>query len=355
MRSGHSGTPPVSPSPNEAVPPSRGENLRALFHLGNPLLFAYLIGTQAALSRHTHLWQPLQTSGKASSIMGLYPQPNKWQCGPFALKYALVMLGRIVDERKVSRIAGSHWWTGTDEIKLARAAKAYDCTMEFIRRTDPRRAQRELLLALRSGHPCLLCVDRWSHWITVVGVERGTFIFIDSSKAPVVRVEAWRVLQKRWVYTERDKHDRTTEKHLYDLYPVIPGHRIRTKARLSLQRARYLRRPENRSFATHWDEYFTDLSHICTPRTSRSTRVFPMGELLRRHGTMIRAQIVFWHGGVRKDQIERMLRNIKFIADTYDLVVRTGDEKRAIAAITANLSLWAASKFGVDSVYGDGQ
>ena len=25
--------------------------------------------------------------------MSFYPQPNKWQCGPFALKYALVMLG----------------------------------------------------------------------------------------------------------------------------------------------------------------------------------------------------------------------------------------------------------------------
>ena len=287
--------------------------------------------------------------------MGLYPQPNKWQCGPFALKHALVMLGRIVDERKVSRVAGSHWWAGTDEIKLARAAKAYDCQMQFIRRTDSHRAQRDLLLALRSGQPSLLCVDRWSHWITVVGAERGKFIFIDSSKAPVVRVEDWRVLQKRWLYTERDKHDRTKKKQLYDLYPVIPRYRVRSKARFSLQRARYLRRPENRSFATHWDEYFTDLSHICTPRTPRSTRVFPLGELLRRHGTMIGKQIVFWHGDVRKDQVDRMLKNIKFVADTYDLVVRTEDEKRAIAAITANLSLWAASKFGVDSVYGDGR
>jgi hypothetical protein len=287
--------------------------------------------------------------------MGFYPQPNKWQCGPFALKYALVMLGMIVDETKISRLAGSHWWAGTDEIKLARAAKAYDCTMQFIRRTDSHRAQRDLLLALKRGQPCLLCVDGWGHWITVIGAERNKFIFIDSSKAPVVRVEEWRTLQKRWLYTERDKHDRTRKIHLYDLYPVVPRYRVRTKARFSLQRARYLRRPENRSFATHWDEYFTDLSHICTPRTPRSTKVLAMGELLRRHGTMIRTQIVFWHGGVRKDQVDRMLKNIKFVADTYDLVVRTEDEKRAIAALAANLSLWVASKFGVDSVYGDGQ
>jgi len=287
--------------------------------------------------------------------MGFYPQPNKWQCGPFALKYALVMLGRIVDEKKLARIAGTHWWAGTDELKLARAAKAYGCQMRFVRRTSSHRAQRELLLSLKKDQPCLLCVDRWSHWITVVGAERGKFIFIDSSKAPVVRVDDWRVLQRRWIYTEKDKFDPTEKKHLYDLYLVVPKFRVRTKARFSLQRARYLRRPENRSFATHWDEYFTDLSHICTPRSPRSTKIFPMGELLRRHGSMIRTQIIFWHGGVRKEQVERILRNIKFVADTYDLVVRTEDEKRAIAAITANLSLWAASKFGIDKVYGDGR
>jgi len=83
--------------------------------------------------------------------MGLYPQPNKWQCGPFALKYALIMLGRIVDENRISHIAGTHWWTGTDEIKLARAAKVCDCEMKVIRRKDSLRAKRELVRSLKKG------------------------------------------------------------------------------------------------------------------------------------------------------------------------------------------------------------
>jgi hypothetical protein len=45
---------------------------------------------------------------------------------------------------------------------------------------------------------------------------------------------------------------------------------------------------------------------------------------------------------------------MKFVADTYDLVVRKGDEKRALVAITTILSLWAASRFGVGDVYGKG-
>lgn len=283
--------------------------------------------------------------------MGLYPQPNDWQCGPFALKHALIMLGRIVDENRVSRIAGTHWWAGTDEIKLSRAAKAYDTQLKHIRRKDPLRARRELLLSLKKGCPCLLCVDRWNHWITVIGAERGKLIYVDSRKEPVVCVATWRELKRRWVYKERDQDDPTQIQTLFDLHPVIPKFRVRSKARFSLKRARYLRRPENRVFASHWDEYFNDLSAICLPRSPLSEKVFPLGELLRRHGSMIKSQILFWHGTVERRHIDKMLRNLQFVADTYDFVIHKDQEKRAIVGITAFLALWAASKFGVGEVF----
>lgn len=263
------------------------------------------------------------------------------------------MLGKSVDENAISRIAGTHWWAGTDEIKLGRAARAFDCDMRIIRRTNSLRAKRELLLSLKKGFPAILCVDGWEHWITVVGAEKGKIISIDSREAPVVCVDTWLALKKRWVYKEVDQDDPTETKSLYDLHLLVPRFRVRTKARLSLKQARYLRRPENREFATHWDEYFTDLIQICTPRDPRTERAFPMGELLRRHGAMIREQVSFWHGKVKKDHIRRLLRNMKFVADTYDLVVRKEDEKRAIAAITTLLTLWAASRFGVGEVYGN--
>jgi hypothetical protein len=285
--------------------------------------------------------------------MGLYPQPNNWSCGPFALKHAFIMLGRVVDEKRISRIAGTHWWSGTDEIKLARAARRYDCSLKLIRRKNSLRAKRELLLSLKRGHPCLLCVDGWNHWITVVGAEKGKFIYIDSRRQPVVRIEEWRALKRRWVFREKDDDDPTLVEHLYDLHPVIPRFRAKSKARFTLQQARYLRRPENRAFASHWDEYFNDLIRICTPRPPRSAKIFPMGELLRRHGIMLRSQIAYWHGSVRREQVGKLLRNYCFIADTYDLVVREDDEKRALVALTANITLWAASKFGVDEVFGN--
>jgi len=285
--------------------------------------------------------------------MGLYPQPNKWQCGPFALKHALVMLGKIVDEKRISRLAGAHWWNGTDELKLARAAKTYGCAMKMTRLRNPLHARRGLLLSLKKGYPALLCVDGWGHWITVVGAEREKIIYIDSSRAPVVRVDSWKRLKRRWAYVRSINGHPHVKETLYDLHSVVPKVRIRTKARFSLERARYLRRAENRAFASHWDEYFNDLSHIGTPRSPLSTRVFPMGELLRRHGAMIRREILYWHGKVKPLEVNRILRNLRFVADTYDLVIRKNDEKRAIAAISANLALWAASKSGVGEVYGN--
>lgn len=286
--------------------------------------------------------------------MGLYPQPNKWQCGPFALKHALIMLGRFVNEKDLSAIAGSTWWSGTNEIQLGKAAKKYECEMKVVRKKNSLHAKRELLFTLKRGRPALLCVDNWGHWITVVGAEKGRFIYLDSSKAPVVCVATWRKLKKRWMYKEVDEGDPTNTETIYDLHPVIPRFRAKTKAKFSLERARYLRRPENHTFATHWDEYFDDLSHICAPRTPLSQRVFPMGELLRRHGEMLKTQVAYWHGTVKRDHVGKILRNMKFVADTYDLVVRKQDEKHALVAIATSLTLWAASKHGVDDVYGKG-
>ncbi|MCC6399100.1 MAG: hypothetical protein IT282_18950, partial [Bacteroidetes bacterium] len=97
--------------------------------------------------------------------------------------------------------------------------------------------------------------------------------------------------------------------------------------------------------------YFNDITTICTPRTPLSEKVMTMGEFLRRHDSMLRSQVSYWHGSVRREQVGRILWNLKFIAETYDLVIREEDEKRAIAAISANLALWAASRFGVGKVY----
>ena len=89
---------------------------------------------------------------------GFYPQPNEWTCGPFALKHALLALGRMVDVTQISPTARTHWWSGTDEIQLARAAREFECDLVLERRSDAEQARKLLVKYLREQTPVLLCV-----------------------------------------------------------------------------------------------------------------------------------------------------------------------------------------------------
>ena len=284
--------------------------------------------------------------------MGIYPQPNLWQCGPFALKHALVVLGVLKDERALSRVAGTHWWHGTDELQLARAAQAFDCDLLTIRRADAERARRELVRYLRRGLPVLLCVEEWGHWITVVKYDQSRFILLDSREPKVLAIASWTQLRRSWGFHEIDAEGEYTGRVLYDLHPVVPRFRPRTQAQFSLARARLLRRPSKRHLGELWDEYLGDLLILCRTRSTRATRVFSLGEFFRRHGEMILEQVDYWHGSVDRKAAREILDNLHFVADTYGLVIHAEQEKRTIAGITSILALWSAGEFGVTTVYG---
>lgn len=274
--------------------------------------------------------------------MGIYPQPNSWTCGPFALKYALAMLGVFVDEREIARLARTHWWNGTDEIKLARAARAYGCDLPLIRRKNGDRARLELIEHLRAGHPTLLCVDGWSHWVTAVHYEKRKFVVLDSSRAPVVHVLSWREVSRIWDHPMQDDDDPENIEHLFDLHPLVPQFPVLAHATLSIARARHLRRRRNGTLLEHWDTYFAELMRIGKP-ASRKKRTLSMGELLRRHGAMMVEEILRHDRRVTPVKVRRVLTELRFVAETYGVVIPPEREKRAIASLTAYLT---AAAFG---------
>lgn len=283
--------------------------------------------------------------------MGFDPQPNLWQCGPFALKHALVSLGILADEQEITSRSGAARASGTDEHQLARAARKFECDLLLVRRHDARAARQELVAALKAGTPCLVCVHGWSHWVTVVKEEQRKIILLDSRDEAVLTIVPWSRFEKMWVYRQRDGADPTVTGSVYDFHPLVPRFRVRVRAEFSVARARFLRRPENRQFARHWDLYLEDLLVICRPRTPLSSHVISLGEFLRRHGDMIVEQVSFWHGGIERRGARRILHHMHFVGDTYGLVIHEGDEKRAIAGITSILTLWAGGRYGVSPVY----
>lgn len=282
--------------------------------------------------------------------MGIYPQSNRWQCGPFALKHALLVHGILVPEREISRAAGTTWH-GSDDSQLARAARRYGCDLLMIRRLDPEKARRALLRYLRKGIPCLLCVQEWGHWVTAVKEEKGRFILLDSRDPAVLVIASWPQLKSQWVCHEPDEYDEETVYTIYDLHPAVPRGRTRTRAKFSLERAGYLRRRSNREFMRLWDVYVEDLLALCRPRTPLSEKVISLGEFLRRHEAMILDQLDYWHGDIERTAARKVLEQMHLVADTYGLVIPADDEKRAIAAISTILGLWAAARYGVKPVY----
>lgn len=281
--------------------------------------------------------------------MGLVRQPNSFSCGPYALKHALTMLGVIADPSRLARIAETDRAAGTDEVHLARAARAHDCALAMVRRYDAASARRTLVRTLDEGLPVLVCVDEWEHWVTIVHHARGQFVVLDSREEPVVTVQPWAALERRWAYA--DVSDEDEELVLYDLFPVRPRTRRRARASFSVHRARELRRAEHRTFALSWDEYLGDLLDICRPRTPLQIEPLTLGELLRRNGEMLIGRVAHWHGAIERAPVERVLHNLRFVADTYGMVVPAGEARRALADLAILLALWVTARVPVAPFY----
>lgn len=278
--------------------------------------------------------------------MSFYPQPNKYQCGPFALKYALVMLGKFESERVIAKKAGSTWWRGTDEIGLAKAAKSYDCKMKYFRRETGPDAVKVLMQHLKKGFPCVLSVDNWEHWLTVVNWQQGKFIVIDSSLDKVIIIYSASQLTKRWKFIDPDNEFKS-----YDGYAVIPEFKIKTRAKFTLSKAKYVMQLKNSDLAKKWDDYFNDLTSICKPLTAASIHTISFGEFLRRYEKMLIEEVADWHGSPTYTELRHVLDNMKFVADIYNLVIYIDEHKKALVDVAAILMMYACGKYGMKKIY----
>jgi hypothetical protein len=278
--------------------------------------------------------------------MSFYPQPYKYQCGPFALKYGLVMLGRFENEKTIGKRAGSTWWYGTDEIGLAKAAKTFDCKMKYFRRETPDEAIKVLSRHLKRGWPCILSVDKWEHWISVVKVQQGKFIVFDSILDKVIAIYGARQMAIRWKYIDEDSGEIS-----YDGYALIPNTKPATKPNFTLEKVKYVIRKRNKRLAVKWDTYFNDLISICRPRYPNSRSVISFNEFLRRNEKMLVEQIAYWHGNPTYSELEKLLQDLQFMAEVYDLVIHSEDQKKALVDLSSILMMYACGKYGMDPIY----
>jgi hypothetical protein len=278
--------------------------------------------------------------------MSFYPQPNKYQCGPFALKYALVMLGVFKDEDQIGIISGSTWWAGTDEFGLGRAARRFNCKMKHFQSSNPDDARRMLIQQLKKGYPCILSVKNWEHWCTVVSYQKGKFVVIDSELDKVVSVFTPTKLLKRWKYVEDE-----TDIVSFDGYVLIPKFKAYTHAQFTPEKAKLLMYDKNDDLANKWDQYTNDLITICKPRTKLSQNIISFSEFMRRNEQNLVKRVANWHGEPTFSELKKILSNMKFVAEVYDLIIPEDEEKRAAIDITSLLMMYACGKYGMNPIY----
>jgi len=264
--------------------------------------------------------------------MGFTSQPNTWECGPYALRHALLALGVVADGRVLRRVSGATD-EGADERDLARAAAQFGCVLESARLHDARDAGRALRgYVQQSRRPVLLCVDGWAHWITVVGMEDDQVVALDSKPGPVWQVIPWPRLAGRLAYVS------SRGRVWYDLHPLRP-HRARVwPGRFSSARVDILRGADGAELSREWSRYLETLIPISLVPGPQTEWALSIGDVLRRRAAALLERLPT--RGIQ--HAHRQLTQAAFVADTHGLETAI-DQVAALEVIAGRLARRAAA------------
>lgn len=255
--------------------------------------------------------------------MSLYPQPTVYECGPFALKYALLAYGVLTTEAELGSAAGTSEARGTDEVGLGRAAQLHGCRLQVIRHLRAEAARNALHELLEAGIPTLLCVDEWDHWLTAVAADEYEVVLLDSREEPVAAVLSWEKLLQTLAFRRRRFF---RARQVYDLHPLLPAQPPAFRARFTAATARFLADPAHRDLAHGWDGRLRDLLDLGLGGSGG----LPLSRLLHERSGELQTVV----GGTDPATLLRRIEYYAIVADTYDFRVAQDQEVDAMERLT---------------------
>lgn len=271
--------------------------------------------------------------------MAIYGQPNRWQCGPFALKHALLALGRFAHEDELARLAGSSETNGTDEKGLTRAARALGCDLDLVRHKRPEAARKALTDTLGRGVPALLCLDQWEHWVTAVSVQGDRFVVFDSHFEQPLRIESWPALEGRLAYREQRPFRSRT---LYDIHPLTPRRLQRVRFWLTPRRAEELKGSAHGLLEHDWDELARRVLGLGVPAGPQLELGTPLAEWIAAYRDQIVEEAAQYSMLLDIAELGRTLDEIAFVATLYGVLLRPEDEPHAARRLAVMAAARAA-------------
>ena len=155
------------------------------------------------------------TKDKPAIINGhvIKPQPNKWGCGPWSLRYCLMKWGIDIDPYQLARMAQSTK-KGTTNRHLEYAAMQLGARVDYVDTPYVTTAKREIDRMLAEGQALILNFDGGSpnfrHWVACLHrLPYGYLILDPSPYQPVVQLKGWNRLKAEMKHTlpEDDHRD----------------------------------------------------------------------------------------------------------------------------------------------------
>lgn len=135
-------------------------------------------------------------------------QQVPWSCGAASVVNTLRAFGRKVAETRVRAAAGTDQ-TGTESIGILTALRVFGLTAVEYSGQTKNHAWRWLQGALLQGSVIILSVDRWTHWVTCIGLVGDRVILIDSAnviankKENGIHVISKEQLIRRWYHAKQ--------------------------------------------------------------------------------------------------------------------------------------------------------
>jgi ABC-type bacteriocin/lantibiotic exporter with double-glycine peptidase domain len=124
-------------------------------------------------------------------------QSRKFSCGATALGNALEVYGIFKSEDWLSE-ACKTTVQGTSAAGIRAGISAVACTAVDIKLRDASEARKKLEECLTLGHPVIMCVDDWTHWVALVGSINSKAIIADSASVHLIEYYKWPDLMERW-------------------------------------------------------------------------------------------------------------------------------------------------------------
>lgn len=109
-------------------------------------------------------------------------QQKSYSCGPAALLNAIKIFEKKITESKIRKLSSCSE-DGTDENGLITAIRQLNYTASTHWSADQTAAWSFIRANVMDGRPCLVCIDQWQHWVTIIGIIGDKVILIDPSNS----------------------------------------------------------------------------------------------------------------------------------------------------------------------------